>query len=84
MYLPELFEFPETTMQIILSLIKTSQRRMIQRCISSGGSKSQKQAKAHNYHPLQCAGLNHYAHMRPEAIVQTCMHVINSTEVKSQ
>lgn len=63
MYLPELFEFPETTVQIILSLIKTSQHRMI-RCIASGGSKSQKQVTAQNYHPLQCAGVNHYTHVR--------------------
>lgn len=69
MYLPELFEFLETTMQIILNLIKTSQHRMIH-CINSGASKSQKQSWSastdhlvtaqNHHHPLQCAGLHHY------------------------
>lgn len=61
MYLPELFEFLETTMQITPSLIKTSQQKMI-RCISSGGSTSQKQPwtteKGQNYNLLQCKELS--------------------------
>lgn len=64
MYLPELFEFLETTMQIILSFIKMSQHRIIH-YINSGGSKSKKtildsSLKAHNYLQLKNVGLNHY------------------------
>lgn len=63
MYLPEMFEFFEPTMQIILSLIKTSQQRT-NHCINSGGLKQSetiwdRSPKAHNYHPLQCTGMHH-------------------------
>lgn len=64
MYLPEMFEFFEPTMQIILSLIKTSQQRT-SHCINSGGLKQSEtirdhSPKAHNYHPLQCTGMHHF------------------------